>query len=279
MRTLNSFRAFELALVALIAACAHMNPSFIRGPQGKLHVDDGGRGNAVPVLFVHGNGANLTQWRAQLEHLRPSRRAVAFDLRGMGQSDLPANGDYSVAAMADDVEAVADALHLKRFVIVGHSFGAHVVAEYAAKHPERVAAVVFADGGGNVKISDEQAQKFLALLRKDKSRFVRQWFAPILAPSSEQVKNAVFASEDATPAEVIASALNGMRAVDMRALLDAYHGPRLAIAAADIESPSSLHVQFPDVPVRKIHGAGHWLMMDKPDEFNQILDEFLAGVR
>jgi len=78
---------------------------------------------------------------------------------------------------------------------------------------------------------------------------------------------------------VIASALDGMRAVDMRALLDAYHGPRLAIAAADIESPSSLHVQFPDVPVRKIHGAGHWLMMDKPDEFNQILDEFLAGVR
>jgi pimeloyl-ACP methyl ester carboxylesterase len=268
----------RIAAIVLIAACAHMNQSFIRGPQGKLHVDDGGSGNAIPVLFVHGNGANLTQWRAQLDHLRPSRRAVAFDLRGMGQSDLPANGDYSVAAMADDVEAVAGALHLKRFVIVGHSFGAHVVAEYAAKHPERVAGVVFADGGGNVKISDEQAQKFLAALRKDKSKFVRQWFAPILAPSSDAVKNAVFASEDATPADVIASALNGMRAVDMRALLDAYHSPRLAIAAADIESPSSLHVQFPDVPVQKIHGAGHWLMMDKPDEFNRVLDEFLAAL-
>ena len=263
----------------LLAGCAHTYPMFVAGTQGKLHVDDGGSGSAVPVLFVHGNGANLTQWRAQLDHLRPSRRAVAFDLRGMGQSDLPANGDYSVAAMATDVEAVADALHLQRFVIVGHSFGAHVVAQYAAKHPERVAGIVFADGGGNVKISDEQAQKFLALLRKDKSKFVRQWFAPILAPSSDAVKNAVFASEDATPADVIASALDGMRVVDMRSLLDAYHGPRLAIAAADIESASSLHVQFPDVPVRKIHGAGHWLMMDKPDEFNRILDEFLAGIR
>src|ERR1700747_126568 len=136
MRAVN--RVFAMML---LASCAHTYPMFVSGPQGRLHVDDGGRGDALPVLFVHGNGANLTQWRAQLDHLRPSRRAVAFDLRGMGQSDLPANGDYSVAAMADDVEAVADALHLKRFVIVGHLYGAHVAAEYAAKHPERVAGV------------------------------------------------------------------------------------------------------------------------------------------
>src|SRR5579872_4110669 len=155
-----------------VIACAHMNPQSIRGPQGRLNVDDGGRGDAVPVLFVHGNGANLEQWRAQLDHLRPSRRAIAFDLRGMGESDLPANGDYSVAAMADDVQAVADALHLRRFVIVGHSYGGAVVAMYAAKHPERVAGVVFADAAGNVSMTDEQAQKFFAVMRKDKNKFV-----------------------------------------------------------------------------------------------------------
>jgi pimeloyl-ACP methyl ester carboxylesterase len=224
---------------------------------------------------VHGNGANLEQWRAQLDHLRPSRRAVAFDLRGMEKSDLPANGDYSVAAMADDVEAVADALHLKRFVIVGHSYGGAVVAMYAAKHPERVAGVVFADAAGNVSITDEQAQKFFAVMRKDKNKFVRQWFAPILKGSKPEVQNAVFESEDKTPVDVIASALDGLRHIDMRALIAAYPGPKLAIAAADIESPSSLHVQFPDIPVRKISGTGHWLMMDKPDEFNAILDDFL----
>ena len=256
-----------------------MHPAFIRGPQGRLHVDDGGSGDAIPVLFVHGNGANLTQWRAQLDHLRPTRRAVAFDLRGMGQSDTPADGDYSVAAMASDVQTVANALRLKRFVIVGHSYGGAVVAEYASRHPERIAGVAFADAAGNVKITDAEAQAFLAAMRKDKDAFVRQWFAPILAPSSSDVRNAVLESVHNTPVQALASALDGMRAIDMRALLDAWHGPRLNIAAADIESPSSLHVQFPDVPVRKMHGTGHWLMMDKPDEFNRILDEFLAGVR
>ena len=256
-----------------------MPHDFVHGPQGRLHVSDGGHGSAVPVLFVHGNGANLTQWRAQLDHLRPTRRAVAFDLRGMGRSDPAANGDDSVRAMADDVEAVANALKLDRFIIVGHSYGGAVLAQYAAEHPERVAGVVFADAAGNVKISDEAAQKFFAAMRKDKNKFVRQWFAPILKGSPETVQNAVFESEDHTPAGVIAGALDGLRHIDMRALVDAYHGPKLAIAAADIEGPSSLHVQFPELPVKKIHGTGHWLMMDKPDEFNRILDEFLAGIR
>ncbi len=254
-----------------------MNSKFVQGSQGRLHVDDGGRGDAVPVLFIHGNGANTTQWRAQLDHLRPSRRAVAFDLRGMGQSDVAANGDYSVAAMTDDIEAVANAISLKRFVIVGHSYGGAVVAQYVAKHPERIAGVVYVDAAGNVQITDTQAAKFLAALQKDKENFVRQWFAPILKGSRPEVQKAVFESEDKTPANVIATALDGMRAIDMRALLATYHGPRLAIAAADIESPASLHMQVTDLPVRKIGGTGHWLMMDKPDEFNRILDEFLAA--
>ena len=260
--------------VLLALACAHATPA----PRG-LHIDDGGRGGALPVLFVHGNGGNVTQWRAQLDHLRRTRRAVAFDLRGMGQSAAPADGDYSIDAMAGDVEAVVDALHLRRFVIVGHSYGGAVVTAYAAQHPERVAGVVLADSAGNVRIAPEQAQKFLDALRKNKDAVVAQWFAPILKPSSDDVRKAVLDSEHNTPVEAIVGALAGLPKLDLTPLVAAYRGPRLAIAAADIESPASFHEQFPGVPVKKISGAGHWLMMDKPDQFNALLDEFLAGVR
>jgi pimeloyl-ACP methyl ester carboxylesterase len=253
-----------------------MTPSFINGPQGRLHVDDGGRGSGVPVLFVHGNTGNLTQWRAQLDHVRQSRRAVAFDLRGMGMSDPAKNGDYSVNAMVDDVEAVTNALHLRRFVLVGHSYGGTVVAVCAARHPERVAGVVFADAAGNVKIPPDRAKAFLDKIRTNRDAVVPQWFAPILKPAREEVRNAVLESVRNTPGNVIAEALGGLLNVDMKAMLAAYPGPRVAIAATDIESPASLHVQFPDIPVRKMSGTGHWLMMDKPDEFNRLLDEFLA---
>jgi pimeloyl-ACP methyl ester carboxylesterase len=257
-----------------------MNQSkFVNGPQGRLHIDDGGSGAAVPVLFVHGNGANLTQWRAQLDHLRRTRRAVAFDLRGMGRSDPAANGDYSPAAMVDDIEAVAQVLGLRRFVIVGHSFGGTVVAAYAAQHPERVAGLVLADASGNVKVDKATADKFLSALRANKDSVVRQWFAPILKPSSEAVRDAVYTSVHNTPVEVLIGALQSLTTIDVGPLLRAYHGPKLAIVAADIENPMSLHVQFPQVPVKKMTGVGHWLMMDKPDEFNRLLDEFLATVR
>jgi pimeloyl-ACP methyl ester carboxylesterase len=269
-----------LLLLPLLTACAHVPVSpFVAGPQGRLHVDDGGSGAALPVVFVHGNGANLTQWSAQLAHLRATRRAVALDLRGMGQSEVPRNGDYSVEAMADDVQAVVDALHLDRFVLAGHSYGGAVVMRYAAKHPERVAGVVYADSAGTLTVTDDAAAKFLGALRKDKPAFTRQWFAPILKGSSQAVQDAVFASVDATSIDAFAGALTGLRSLDTGTLLDAYHGPVLAIAAADIENPSSLHMQYPKLPVRKIAGTGHWLMMDKPEEFNRILDDFLATVR
>jgi len=243
-----------------------------------LNIDDGGKGESLPVLFVHGDSGNLTQWRAQLDHLRRSRRAVAFDLRGMGKSPPDANGDYSVAAMTSDVDAVAGALRLQRFVLVGHSYGATVAAAYAAQHPERVAGLLLADGGGNVKVSKEEEKAFFAELRKDKDAFLRQFFAPILEPSREEVRNAVFESVRNTPVEVFARAMAGLLTVDVGSFVRAYHGPLLLIAAADIESPASLHVQFPELPAKKMRGVGHWLMMDKPDEFNALLDGFLKSI-
>jgi pimeloyl-ACP methyl ester carboxylesterase len=62
---------------------------------GYIHIDDGGKGG-LPVVFAHSFGGNTRQWAAQLDHLRKSRRAIAYDLRGHGRSDAPANHDYDV---------------------------------------------------------------------------------------------------------------------------------------------------------------------------------------
>lgn len=264
----------RLPLLLLLASCASM-------PNG-LHVDDGGRGSATPVIFVHGNGASSAQWRAQLEHLRKSRRAIAFDLSGMGKSQPAANGKYSVEEMANDIGSVADALHVRRFILVGHSYGGAVVAKYAAMHPDRVAGVIFADSAGNMKVTDEAAEKFENAIRKNKDAVVAAWFAPILKPSSEAVRKEVLDSVHATAVDPFVNALEGLRHIDMNALLAAYPGPKFAIAAADIESPASLHVQFPGIPVKKMRGTGHWLMLDDPAQFNALLDETLNeldGVR
>ena len=95
----------RLLSILLLTGCATttVGSHSVPAGQGSIHVDDGGHGTALPVIFVHGNGANLTQWRAQLEHVRRSRRAIAFDLPGMGMSDPPKDGNVTVDRFADSI--------------------------------------------------------------------------------------------------------------------------------------------------------------------------------
>lgn len=268
----------RLLIAAVLAAgCATApQPLFVEGAQGRLHVYAGGEGTGTPIFFIHGGGGSLTQWGAQLGHFSRSRRVMAMDLRGMGRSWVPVDGVYTLEAMVSDVHTVANALNADRFVLVGHSYGGSVAAAYAAAHPERVAGVVYADAAGRVFATPEQWDRYLTALRMDKPEFVRNAYAPMLKTASEEVKAAVLGAVDRTSVEAYAGAIEGMREFDVERAVRAYDGPVLAIAA--METPSSFHVQFPDVPLRRMEGVGHWLMMERPAEFNAIVEEFLSDV-
>jgi pimeloyl-ACP methyl ester carboxylesterase len=252
---------------------------YLDGPQGRLAVSDGGQGG-LPVVLVHGGVASHAQWRAQLRHLRRSRRAIALDLRGFGASEPPRDGDYTPEAMAEDVAAVADELGLERFVLVGHAAGGHVVAAYAAAHPERLAGLVLADVGGRYLPSGEELEQLRVGFRPGNyERFLGEWFGPTVAASPEAVKRAVWADIRATPRERQMQILYGSMGFDPGAALARYPGPRLAIAAETTDGPLMLHRTVPGIPAQLVKGAGHWLMMDRPEEFNRILEGFLAELK
>src|SRR4051794_27037448 len=269
-----------ISLIAIVfASCAHAPVSGpVTTPNGTIYVDDGGSGG-VPVLFIHGNGADSSQWEAQLAHLRTSRRAVAIDLPGMGKSAPAANGDYSPKANAAAVDAAVSSIGLKRFVLVGHSYGGAVAATYAAAHPEKVAAVIYADSAASVPAMSPPMQKFVDALRADRMKVTRMWFAPMLKPSSQAVQDRVYATVEKSKVDAFAGALEKLAGYDAKSVVNAYPGPKFVIYAADIESPASFRPQFPDLPAIKLTGTGHWLMLDKPEEFNAALDTFLARVR
>src|SRR5688572_25472652 len=88
-----------------------LTSKYIKGPAGKIFIDDGGQGG-IPVLMIHSFGGNTGHWKEQLTHLRPGRRAIALDLRGHGQSDAPPGNDYHVQSLSNDIAAVADSLDL-----------------------------------------------------------------------------------------------------------------------------------------------------------------------
>jgi lipase len=116
---------------------------------GDLKVARWGSGDPIAVA-VHGITASYVAWRAVAQQL-DGITVIAPDLRGRGGS-AQLLAPYGMAAHARDVLAVLDHLSVDNAVAVGHSMGAHVVAELAASHPERVAGLVLVDGGLPVRL-------------------------------------------------------------------------------------------------------------------------------
>ncbi len=254
---------------------------WVDGPSGKVRVEDGGSGG-VPVVFVHGLAGDRSVWAAQLAHLRRSRRAVALDLHGMGESAPSPSGDYTVPSVAADVAAVVEALRLGRVVLVGHSLGGHVIAAAAAARPAATAALVFDDPAGDLSRlprADIEARFLARMEPASYDAFVVAWFGEMLAAARPEVRERVMATMKRTPRAVVAAAARGLVENRPTPEIAAFKGPMLAIVTPENQVPNSLHKLVPDLPATVIAGTSHWLMMDKPEEFNAALDAFLAGVK
>ena len=105
------------------------------------------------LIFLHGFGGQASQWVYQLRHFSAEDRVIALDLRGHGHSEKP-GGSYSMAHIQADLEAALDVLGVAgKFVLLGHSFGGAVAAEYAAAHPQRIEALVLIAAAGEYRLN------------------------------------------------------------------------------------------------------------------------------
>ncbi|MGD2254004.1 MAG: alpha/beta hydrolase, partial [Anaerolineales bacterium] len=109
-------------------------------------LEKGGRS----TLLVHGLGSNARVWELVAERLLQSGlRPVCPDLRGHGLSDKP-EGGYDFANMSSDLAEIIGKLELVRPLIVGHSWGAVLAVDYAARfadHEARPAGIALVDAG------------------------------------------------------------------------------------------------------------------------------------
>jgi pimeloyl-ACP methyl ester carboxylesterase len=99
-----------------------------------------------PLLLMHGLASTQHVWDLALPRLSRRRRVVTFDARGHGLSGKPSSG-YGFDPVVDDAVAVIRASRLHKPVVVGHSWGAMVALELAAREPRLVSGLVMVDGG------------------------------------------------------------------------------------------------------------------------------------
>jgi pimeloyl-ACP methyl ester carboxylesterase len=246
--------------------------SDISGPTGRLYIDDGGSGDALPVVFVHAFGGSLVHWADQLAHLRPGRRAIGFDLRGHGRSDGTVGADDTIEDLAGDIGAVVDGLDLERVILVGHSIGGAAAVAYAGMRPQRVAGMLLVGAPGRVPI--QQADQIMSQMTSDYDATMSGYWDRLLADATPRVKDQITTEMGRMPRDVAMSLIKATFAYDPLPALRDYPGPVETVTIGD--SPYDLHKQVPETPDEHVDGTSHWVQMDKPEAFDRILDAFLA---
>ncbi len=114
----------------------------------QLHVRDSGPRDAPAVLLLHGFGSSLQTWEAWAADFSTDMRVVSLDLPGSGLSSPDPTGDYSDTRSIAVILALLDQLGISRTALVGNSIGGRIAWTLAAKHPQRVSALVLVSPDG-----------------------------------------------------------------------------------------------------------------------------------
>jgi len=242
----------------------------------RVHYENHGKGREA-LVFVHGWTCSLNFWSRQVPAFEGKTRIILIDLPGHGQSDKPQVA-YTMDLFARAVDAVLRDAGVERAVLAGHSMGTPVIREFYRKYPQKTLALVIVDGPLRPFGKREDLDNFLTPLRgpdykQAASKLIDGMFGPS-APAAlrDEVKNAMLS----TPQYVAVSAMEGM--IDPAIWKeDKIEVPALAVMTRfwPPDTEQFFRSVATKLDYRAMDGAGHFLMMEKPAEFNELLAGFL----
>jgi pimeloyl-ACP methyl ester carboxylesterase len=244
----------------------------------KLHSTSTGKGPRT-VILVHGWTCDDTTWESQVPALSKDYRVLTLDLPGHGKSGAPKDGVLSMDLFARAVESVRSEAKAERVVVVGHSMGTPVIVQYARLYPQHVAAMVFIDGlvtntvapSGSGPPGQRMAGPDGAKAREG---MIRGMFSASTTPDMQKhILSMMMGAPETT-------AVGAMNATFDPAVWkgDVFPQPILALYAdkSGLANREYMKTHFPHMEYTEIPGTGHFLMLEKPDEFNRLLLGFLG---
>ena len=239
-------------------------------------------GNGSPALiFVHGWSCDLSFWSDQVEHFAKSHLVATLDLAGHGRSGR-ADRVWSMANFAKDVSAVRSALSIDEAILIGHSSGAIVSLEAELILQGLVVHLVGVDAMYYPVYSatpQDQIDEILKPYEEDFVGSVRSSVVRMLPDGVDQgLLEKISAVMSTTDQLVALPSLRSIYAWDFREALNEVQTPLTCICSEDRLSQYDRHVFEGLFTMRTISGVGHFLMMEKPRAFNELLEEVILEV-
>ncbi len=278
----RSFAAIVFAF-ALLAATAFSQSSsgesrFAKLDNSRVHYINYGKGDETLVL-IHGWTQSADAWRDNIADLAKRNHVVVVELPGHGESDKPQT-TYTMEYFARAVDVVMRDAKVKRAVLVGHSMGTPVARQFYRKYPDKTLGIVIVDGSlrpfGDKAMIDQMMAGFRGPQYRDA---VSQMMGFIGGPNlSAELKQRISSASMNTPQNVLVSAFEGMLDNSIWTE-DKINVPVLAIMAKTVLLPPNAEESFraiaPKLDFQIFDGVGHFLMMEKPKEFDAAVIAWL----
>jgi len=246
-------------------------------------------GDGEPLLCVQGLAADTLAWTLQVAAFSARHRTVIFDNRDVGRSSM-ATGGYAVADMAQDALALADALELESFHLLGMSLGGAIAQEMTIAAPARVRtltlAVTWAGGGAwSRKLSEVWSARVQRTSREERVdellllTLSEQFFENTQAVA--YMRNLILENPHPQPADAFARQLDAGSRHDVRASLPSLAVPTHVIGAEhDILVPvwksHELAELISSAELTVLEAAPHGLNVERAEEFNRAVLDFIA---
>lgn len=264
--------------------------SFVDVNGGATHYHDAGEGPVV--LLIHGSGPGVTahaNWRRVFPRLSQDFRVVAPDVVGFGYTEIPADVSYDVDTWLKHLTGFLDALGIERCSIVGNSFGGALALHLATRSPSRVDRLVLMGSAGvpfdltpgleaawGYEPSLDNMRALLNLFAYSdglvNEDLVENRYQASVRPGVQEAFSAMFPAPRQRSVDALALADEDLRKIACETLV--VHGRDDQIIP--IEASERLVDLLSNAQLRVFPKCGHWVQIEKADEFYDLIRNFLA---
>jgi len=237
-------------------------------------------GKGLPLVFVHGSMNSHVSWNFQ-RPLSKKYRLILLDLPGHGKSD-PLDEEISVELFADYVAEFVRGLGVEKMVAVGHSLGGAICIQLALNYPELLRAVVLVGTGAKLGVLPDILKALKTNFKESVEMAIGGMaFAEKADPEVvEMVKNECLKCRP----EVAYSDFAACNNFDVRGKISEISFPTLIIVGIEdkltpVKWSRYLNETISNSSLKIIESAGHMVMMEKPEELNQAIQNFLRDLQ